>query len=771
MGVLLSCKYCFHAQSILTYIRNRAYPTPALALGTAFGWRAVLPTLYNGSVCCESQDTSSATPSHTIFATHTGSTNIIDPSGWLYTLINIDNINRISAVEISSLWGGQSIGFPYTGCPYVSCNLPATTVAGAVYASSVAYLFATTTITTSGPTSASPSPATSTSSEHTSAPLSAIASSAATPSEHTTVEVDPIAAKPTSLSAETTQASGGSPNAGSNPSTAGSTVVQPPPSALSSVQQDTTQPSASKETLQSQTRPAALPATSSGTPISQNGGEQSSRPGLSAGLSTQAPVSSPAQTPTQQPLSTFQSPSSEPVTPVVVEPTTPSTGQFVTSSLTLVLVSSATSGQVSSTTTFVFVTTPLKSTLQFGSSSVNSQASNAVVGTELPINSGAITISSAAALSQGTASSEQPVPGSSVKASGDYPITYAASSESVAAIVIGGSTIAPDASSQYIMSGQPLVPGSSITLVQGTSTAVIALPTGQSEVTPSLVATGITPNVAATRSALPIVVGSNTITPDASSNYVISGQTLTAGAEITLVSNSSTAVVALQTSNSQTYLVVGTSTSRLSEQTASEGTIPMPAFTIGSSVITPDSASEYVVASQTLRPGAAITVSGSVISLASHATEIVIGTSTQTAAYNQGFGGYIWSALGATSTTVETTASGGSAISSTVYPDSPGSKTNGVVSLTSRSSASNADSVLSPASGTSSVSGTDVISASSSGASQQGSSGTGGRVPSSSTSIPSNLGMQTTSTSNDAELRSVGVGLAILLCIVAFIFG
>ena len=196
MGVLLSCKYCFHAQSILTYIRNRAYPTPALALGKAFGWRAVLPTLYNGSVCCESQDTSSATPSHTIFATPTGSTNIIDPSGWLYTLINIDNINRISAVEISSLWGGQSIGFPYTGCPYVSCNLPATTVAGAVYASSVAYLFATTTITTSGPTSASPSPATSTSSEHTSAPLSAIASSAATPSEHTTVEVDPIAAKP-----------------------------------------------------------------------------------------------------------------------------------------------------------------------------------------------------------------------------------------------------------------------------------------------------------------------------------------------------------------------------------------------------------------------------------------------------------------------------------------------------------------------------------------------------------------------------------------------
>jgi len=828
-----------------------AYPTPALALDTAFTWRAVLPTLYNGSVCCESQDASSATPSHTIFATPTGSTDTMDPSGWLYTLIKAIDISRISSVEISSLWGGQSIGFPYTGCPHVSCNIPVTTVAGAVYASSVAYLFATTTIITSGPASA-PSAATSASPEQTSTPLSVVTPSVATSSEHTTVEVDPVAATPTSPPAGTTQSSGGSHDSDINPSTTGSTVIQALPSTQSSLQKDTTQPLTSAETLPSQTTQAALPLTSSDVPTDQtvggqatapdnsaglsrhvtpdspaqtstqatlpstpdesptgkSGGGQVSEPGSSAEVSTPVPFNLPDQTSSKQPASTFRSSPSE----------STSTAPLVTTSFMLVLVSSVAGGEASSTTTVVYVTRLPETTLQPDLSSPDSQTSNIVVDTKPPTISGDTTISSAATLSQDTASFKQLVSGSYVNVNGgDYTTKNVPSTENAAAIVVGGSTIVPDASSRYVISGQSLLPDSSITLVQGSSTAIIALPTGQPGVTQTLVTTGVTPDVPATKSAMPIVIGSNTITPDVSSNYiiygqtlaagskitlisgtssavvalqtsnsqtylvvgtsssalpeqikattsavpiivgtntiqpdalsnyVISGQTLNAGSEITLVSGSSTAIIALQTSDySQTYLVVGTSTSILSEQTASQGSIQLPEFTIGSSVVTPNSASEYVVASQTLRPGAAITVSGSVISLASHATEIAIGTSTQTAAYHQGFGGYIWSALGADSTLAQTSAS------------------------SSGSLVSNTDSVLPPASGISSVSGTGVVSSSPPSASPQ-SPTTTETSGTSVTSALANSGSKTAGSLGAAQARSVVVGLVVLLQFVTLV--
>jgi len=695
-----------------------------------------------------------------------------------------------------------------------------------VYASSVAYLFATTTITTSGPTSSSPSAAVPT---------------AATSSEHTTVEVDPVTARPTG----STHASSGSDGSNISPSDTGSTVVQPLPSAHSSAQQGTTRPLTSTETFQPQTTQASLPLASSGLPTDQTVGGQASTPGTSAELSTHVTPNPPAQTSTQtvlpstpddsptgkngggqvsesgfsaevstpvlsnfpgqtsstQPASTFGSSPSEPI----------STAPLVTTSFTLVLVSSVASGEASSTTTLVYVTRLPGTTLQSGLSSVDSQTSDVVVGTEPQTISGDIIISSAAALPQDTASSKQLVSGSYVNVNGgDYTTKNVPSTENAAAIVVGGSTITQDASSRYIISGQSLPPDSSITIVQGSTTPVIALPTGRPGVTQTLVTTGITSDVPATKSAMPIVIGSNTITPDvssnyiisgqtlaagsditlisgtssavvalqtsnsqtylvvgtsssalpeqikatisavpiivgtntiqpdASSNYVISGQTLTAGSEITLISGSSTAIIALQTSDSHTYLVVGTSTSILTEQTASQGYIQLPKFTIGSSIVTPNSASEYIVASQTLRPGAAITVSGSVISLASHATEIVIGTSTQTAAYHQGFGGYIWSALGATSTLAQTSAS------------------------SSGSLVSNTDSVLPPVSGISSVSGTGVVSSSPSGASPQ-SPTTTEASGTSVTSAPANSGSKTAGSPGAAQARGVVVGLVVLL--------
>lgn len=647
---------------------------------------------------------------------------------------SVESFKRLSATEISSLWANQSIGFPYTGCSYTSCIWSTATVDAAQFASSVAFLFATTTITTSGPNSASlttVTPASATPSEHSSATVSVESSPGATSSEHSTSVVDPITARLKSLVVVPTHISSEYLDSDIKLPITGSTVVQLSSSAPNHVQQGTTQPSTSTETLQSRTTQAALPSTPNEDTAGQNGGEQDNELESSAGLHAPVPSSLLAESTAGGSPVTLQSRPSEPPTPATIEPISSSTGQFVTTSLTLVLASSVTSGEASSTTIFVFVTRPPKTTLQAGPSSVVPQTSNAVIGTGIPTNLVLITTSSAAALLQDTASSKQLVSGTFVSVTrGDSHITSLQSTENAAAIMVGGSTITPDASSQYIVSEQTLLSGSSITLVHGSSTAVIALPTGQPEVASSLIVTGITPNPTATRSAMPIVLGSNTITPDASLKYVVSGQTLAAGSEITLVSGTSSAVVALRTSDSQTYLVVGTSTSTLLKQTAFAGSTQPPAFTIGSAVITPNSASEYVVASQTLRPGAAITVSGSVISLANHATEIVIGTSTQTAAYNQGLGGYIWSALGAASTTAQISASGREDTSSDTPPGSPGSRNTG--------------------------------------ASQQSSTITGGSG-SSTTSTPANLGGQSTSVSSAVQLRSDGIGLVVFLCVIAFV--
>ncbi|KAK5015985.1 hypothetical protein LTR60_002621, partial [Cryomyces antarcticus] len=59
--------------------------------------------------------------------------------------------------------------------------------------------------------------------------------------------------------------------------------------------------------------------------------------------------------------------------------------------------------------------------------------------------------------------------------------------------------------------------------------------------------------------------------------------------------------------------------------------------------------SEYIIAGQTLYPGAAITVSGTPVSLQASATAAVEGTSTE------GLGGYIMSGLGGPSSGTLTT--------------------------------------------------------------------------------------------------------------------
>lgn len=144
-----------------------------------------------------------------------------------------------------------------------------------------------------------------------------------------------------------------------------------------------------------------------------------------------------------------------------------------------------------------------------------------------------------------------------------------------------------------------------------------------------------------TASAPAITIGSSTISANSASQYIIAGQTLVPGSSITLGSGISTTVIALQTSGSNTVLVVGSSSSTLVKAAA---TVPPP-ITVGSSVITADSASHYDIAGQTLAPGSSgIVVGGTTISLASGGTQLIEGT--KTIAESTGIGGIIWSILG-----------------------------------------------------------------------------------------------------------------------------
>ncbi|KAK0868598.1 hypothetical protein LTR87_014084 [Friedmanniomyces endolithicus] len=250
-----------------------------------------------------------------------------------------------------------------------------------------------------------------------------------------------------------------------------------------------------------------------------------------------------------------------------------------------------------------------------------------------------------------------------------------ASPKPVAATIAGSNpnTVLPDSSNtaglatQYVVAGQTLVPGSSITVGSGEATTVVALRTGSSNTL--LIVGSSTSTIGQTPSTPPaLIIGSSVIAANSNSQYVVAGQTLVPGSTITVGSGGATTVVALQTDSSKTVLVVGSSKSTIGQQ---QITAAPPALTIGSSVISANSKSQYLVGSQTLVPGgSAITVSGTVISLATGATEVMVGTQSEVVA--TGLGGYIWSGLGA-GPTASTSAMGSRSGSSSPGTTSPGS--------------------------------------------------------------------------------------------------
>jgi hypothetical protein len=180
-----------------------------------------------------------------------------------------------------------------------------------------------------------------------------------------------------------------------------------------------------------------------------------------------------------------------------------------------------------------------------------------------------------------------------------------------------GSTAGPT----FVIEGQTLAPGGQAIIVSGTT---ISLAFGGS----SVIVNGVT-SVVANPPAMPaptIVIGNGVFTPvsGSGSTFVIADQTLIPGGQAITVSGT---VISLAPSAS--FVVVNGVMSTFVTAAAAQITTA-PVLTIGNNIIQPlpGTGTSYLIGSSTLTPGGIITVSGTTISLAPGATQIVINGQT-----------------------------------------------------------------------------------------------------------------------------------------------
>ena len=185
-------------------------------------------------------------------------------------------------------------------------------------------------------------------------------------------------------------------------------------------------------------------------------------------------------------------------------------------------------------------------------------------------------------------------------------------------LTLGSNTITEDSASAFVLDGQTAMPGSHAITVSGTTISI-------NPQASNAVINGVTSPVSA---ASTVVIDGHILTPGLASGYSIgSNGALVAGGQALTVAGTPYSLAP----NGTALVVAGTSTEILSP-------IPLSAsptanlLTIAGSTYTPNSASQYIIGSQTLEPGSAITISGTPIMLDAGATQAVVGSSTETLA-------------------------------------------------------------------------------------------------------------------------------------------
>jgi hypothetical protein len=189
----------------------------------------------------------------------------------------------------------------------------------------------------------------------------------------------------------------------------------------------------------------------------------------------------------------------------------------------------------------------------------------------------------------------------------------------VPVITVAGTTFVGNAATQFLLApGQTLTPGGTATVGLNT----VSLASGATAV----VVNGKTSQLGApTATQAPVLnIGGQVVTANSGGSFIVSGQTLTQGGQITIGSNT----VSLQ--QGATGLVVNGQTITRPAVLASTGA---PAITIdGSTVRAAIGGSSFIIAGQTLTPGGIIVANGNTISLGSGAssTIAVVNGVTQT---------------------------------------------------------------------------------------------------------------------------------------------
>lgn len=125
-----------------------------------------------------------------------------------------------------------------------------------------------------------------------------------------------------------------------------------------------------------------------------------------------------------------------------------------------------------------------------------------------------------------------------------------------------------------------------------------------------------TPALPAITAAPALTIGNQIVTANSLGQYIVGSRTLTAGGAFSISGTP------ISLAPNTAYAIVGSSTYNLA-------VIGLPALTLGSQTISPNSQGQYMIGSQTLNPGGRITASGTLISLAANTAYVVVGSSTQ----------------------------------------------------------------------------------------------------------------------------------------------
>ena len=183
-------------------------------------------------------------------------------------------------------------------------------------------------------------------------------------------------------------------------------------------------------------------------------------------------------------------------------------------------------------------------------------------------------------------------------------------------IPVGSQSITQNSASQFVEGGQTLTPGAPAISIQGTS---VSLGPSASQVIVADSTIALTPGNAPALAPTPaIAAGGQAVSQNSASQFVAAGQTVTPGAPAISVQGTP---VSLGPSGSA--VVVAGSTVPL------PGPANAPLFTLGAQPVTANSASQFVVGSQTVVPGApAITISGTPVSLGTSGSQAIVGSST-----------------------------------------------------------------------------------------------------------------------------------------------